>query len=123
MQMTGSEIVFLTAACAGFLLLALAFVLGEFLGHDSDPAHAFSAGAVEAHSVDLDAPSWLSTRVLTAGLTGFGITGLTVARLGLPPPLAWPAAVAGGVVVAAGTLNLVLGPLARQQSNSVISSS
>src|SRR3954447_26253749 len=111
MQMTGSEIAFLSAACVGFLLLALAFVLGEFLGHDADPAHALSASAAEAHAADLDAPSWLSTRVLTAALTGFGVTGLTVSRLGLPPPLAWPAAVAGGFVVGAGTLNLVLRPL------------
>ncbi|WP_166283763.1 YqiJ family protein [Motilibacter deserti] len=131
--MNSSEVVFLIAAGVGFALLAVTLVLGEILGHGLDSGHE----VVATHGIEVpgdplpaglatpegDGPSWLSTRVLTAALTGFGVVGYCAVAVGLPQPAAWPVAAIGGVGLGAAVQVLVLRPLARQQSNSLISSS
>lgn len=110
-----SEITFAVIGGAAFVLLLASFVFGEifdFFGSDAD------IGGIDT---DADGVSWLSTKVLFAGLVGFGTFGLVASQYDLPQGLVWLIAVLGFALVSAGVFYMVLLPLSRQQSNSSLS--
>lgn len=109
--MSGSEIAFLAIGGIGFILLLASFMFGEifdFFDGDVD------VGGADAAS---DGASWVSTKVLFAGMVGFGTFGIVASQYALPQALIWTIATGGMITVSAGTFYLVLTPLAKQQSN------
>jgi membrane protein implicated in regulation of membrane protease activity len=124
---TGSETTFIVVGAVGLVLLVLSFVLGELFEHDVELSHEVEidhgAEVTSGSVADMaQVPSWLSTKVITASMVGFGAFGYVAADSGLLAFLSWPIAAAGFVLVGAGTFFFVLKPLARQQSNSLLSS-
>jgi hypothetical protein len=124
--LSGSETAFVAIGAVGLLLLLLSFVLGE-VEHDVELSHPeLDVGhEVESHDLghagDLHTPSWLSMKVITASMVGFGAFGYIASSSGIPELLAWPIAAVGFLALGAGTLFLVLKPLASQQSNTLLS--
>lgn len=115
--MSGSESVFVVVAAVGFLLLLISLIFGDF-EHDME----FDGADVD-HDVIGDGfvPSWFSMKMLAASAVGFGLFGYVPSSYGAPPFVSWPLALIGLLAVGAGTFFLVLKPLAKQQSNSLLS--
>jgi membrane protein implicated in regulation of membrane protease activity len=124
--MTGSEVAFVAIGTIGLLLLLLSFVLGEMFEHETELSHEVEVGPEAEHEIGsaadnmLQTPSWLSMKVITASMVGFGAFGYATAASGLPVLLSWPIAAVGFFAIGAGTYFLVLKPLAAQQSNSLL---
>ena len=120
--MTLSEKLFIAIGAVGFLVLLGSFLLGEVIQLDHDLSGEVGAGADHDLSTDnLGEPSWFSLKVITASMVGFGASGYIASANGIPDALAWPVALAGALAIGAGTFYLVLKPLAKQQSNSLLS--
>lgn len=120
--MTISEACFLIVGLVGAVLLFLSFVLGfdhdfDFGDHDTELSHEVE------HDTDnsLQVPSFLSLKVILAAMVGFGVCGSIAAFSGLPALLSWPLAVVGLLVFGIGIHQMVLKPLAKGQSNSMLS--
>jgi len=116
-----SETVFLAIGAVGFLLLLFSLLLGEVFEHEIEISHDIEVGHDVGSSHDLNTPSWFSVKVIAASMVGFGGIGYLTASSGAPATLAWLLAALGFVAVGAGTFFLVLKPLAKQQSNTLLS--
>jgi len=118
--------VYLGVLLISVLLLIAALVFGLFgagelshdagLAHDAELAHDTPAGHVET-----DGPSWLSTRVILGAAAGFGAFGLGAQAVGLTGWASLPVAVGGFLIMAVVVRQVVLVPMWRQQSNSLLS--
>lgn len=124
--------VYLGVLLVSVLLLIAALVFGLFgagelshdaelshdtgLAHDTELAHHAAAGHVET-----DGPSWLSTRVILGAAAGFGAFGLGAQAVGLTGWVSVPVAVGGFLIMAVVVRQVVLVPMWRQQSNSLLS--
>ena len=100
-----------TAVYTGVLLVAVLLLVASLLlgiGHDADHG-------------SLDGPSWLSSRVILGAAAGFGAFGLGAQAVGLTGALTLPVAVIGLFAMAVLVRQLVLVPMWRQQSNSLLS--
>ena len=118
--------VYLGVLLVSVLLLVAALVFGLFgageLSHDAGPAHdAESAHDSPAGHVETDGPSWLSTRVILGAAAGFGAFGLGAQAVGLTGWVSVPVAVGGFLSMAVIVRQVVLVPMWRQQSNSLLS--
>ncbi len=118
--------VYLGVLLISVLLLIAALVFGLFgageLSHDVGPAHdAESAHDSPAGHVETDGPSWLSTRVILGAAAGFGAFGLGAQAVGLTGWVSVPVAVGGFLIMAVVVRQVVLVPMWRQQSNSLLS--
>lgn len=130
--------VYLVVLLVSVLLLVAALVLG--VGHDADVSHDLEAGSgpdagdgIASHDgsghdsaghggdVAADGPSWVSGRVILGAAAGFGAFGLGAQAAGLAGWVTLPIAVAGFVGMAVVIRQLVLRPMWRQQSNSLLS--
>ncbi|HKX24154.1 MAG TPA: hypothetical protein VJM46_02870 [Candidatus Saccharimonadales bacterium] len=124
--MTGSEVAFAAIGATGLVLLILSFVLGELFEHETDLSHEVDVGNAAETAAGSGAdmaqvPSWLSMKVITASMVGFGSFGFVAAASGFPDVLSWPIAGAGFFAIGMVAYQLVVKPLARQQSNSLLS--
>lgn len=120
--------VYLVVLLVSVLLLVAALVFGfghdAELAHDVDTAHdvgsAHETGGHIGH-VETDGPSWLSSRVILGAAAGFGAFGLGAQAVGLSGWITLPVALAGFFGMAVVVRQLVLRPMWRQQSNSLLS--
>lgn len=133
--------VYLVVLLVSVLLLVAALVLG--VGHDADLAHDVDPGldsgadtgagiaaghesgghdtASSGSDVAADGPSWVSSRVFLGAAAGFGAFGLGAQAAGLSGWITLPIALVGLVGMAVVIRQLVLRPMWRQQSNSLLS--
>ena len=124
--------VYLGVLLVSVLLLIAALVLG--VGHDADLSHDFDSGPDAGpemgsghetgdHGSDVaaDGPSWVSSRVILGAAAGFGAFGLGAQAAGLSGWITLPIAVVGFFGMAIVIRQLVLRPMWRQQSNSLLS--
>lgn len=124
--------VYLVVLLVSVLLLVAALVLG--VGHDADLSHEIDTAGdgadtsavgpdIGSHESGLgsDGPSWVSGRVILGAAAGFGAFGLGAQAAGLSGWVTLPIAVAGFVGMAVVIRQLVLRPMWRQQSNSLLS--
>lgn len=111
--MDGIELTFAILGGAGLALLVLSFALGELF--------EFGDHGVEVSGdADHGSFSWFSTKLLAAGMVGLGGFGYLAASYGAATFLAWLIAIVGFIVVAVAAQFGVLGPMSRQQANSLI---
>jgi hypothetical protein len=114
--------VYLVVLLVSVLLLIAALVLG--FGHESDFGHEVGSGDAGGGPVghlETDGPSWLSGRVILGAAAGFGAFGLGAQAAGLSGWITVPVAVAGFFGMAVFVRQLVLLPMWRQQSNTLLS--
>lgn len=126
--MNAFSAVYLGVLLVSVLLLVAALVLGfghdaevghdAELGHDVGPAH--ETGGHAGH-LEADGPSWLSSRVILGAAAGFGVFGLGAQAVGLTGWVTLPVALVGFFGMAIVIRQLVLAPMWRQQSNSLLS--
>jgi hypothetical protein len=118
--------VYLGVLLVSVLLLVAALVFGLSgageLSHDAELPHdtGLAHGAAAGH-VETDGPSWLSTRVILGAAAGFGAFGLGAQAVGLTGWVSVPVAVGGFLIMAVVVRQVVLVPMWRQQSNSLLS--
>lgn len=120
--MNAFSAVYLGVLLVSVLLLVAALVFG--FGHDAELAHdAGSAHETGGHvgHLEADGPSWLSSRVLLGAAAGFGAFGLGAQAVGLTGWVTLPVALVGFFGMAVVIRQLVLAPMWRQQSNSLLS--
>jgi hypothetical protein len=120
------DAVYLRRVLCVFIIRGLRGVGGERAAHGfglghAEVSHDAQVGHEVAGSADLQAPSWLSVRIIAASMVGFGAAGVIAGSLGLPDVLSWPLAATGFLAVGAGTYWVILKPLAAQQYNSLMS--
>jgi hypothetical protein len=105
------ETLFLACAATGGTVLLLQFLAG-LIGFGAD--HSFDHDHDLGHDSDHgDGTSWfaglITLRSVTAGLTFFGLSGLTALSQGLDEPTALAAAVGGGALALAGVAEVMKG--------------
>jgi len=119
---TAFSAVYLGALLVSVLLLVAALVFG--FGHDADLSHevdvAHETGGHVGH-LEVDGPSWLSSRVILGAAAGFGAFGLGAQAVGLSGWVTVPVALVGFFGMAVVIRQLVLRPMWRQQSNTLLS--
>ncbi|HJS83740.1 MAG TPA: hypothetical protein VJ742_13000 [Nitrososphaera sp.] len=100
---------FLAIGSIAFLYLCIVLIFGEFL----------DIGDVD---MDLnDDVSWFDLKAIAVGLIGLGSVGAIAHQLGASLIISWSLALIGFFVMTFVSVFFVLKPLARQQSNSLIS--
>ncbi len=99
--------VFAAVCVIGLLILALSFVFDIGEGLDMDWLD--------------DGLSWFSIKVLAASMVGFGAFGVIATAIGLPGFIAWIIAGIGFFAVGFSVYKLIIKPLSRMESNTLIS--
>lgn len=107
--MDGFQLLFTLATTIGIGVLILSLLVGELFD--------FIGGHVA-----VDGPSWMASSVLSAAFAAFGISGLVA--IGSGAGGGWSLAIGIGVGLLIGyvVVNFIHKPLARQQGNSMLSS-
>lgn len=116
-----SQTIFLVSWIFGLALLVAGFVFGEILdfgdgGVDLD-LDGDTGGSID---VEGQTPSWVDLKVLCAALVGFGASGYVSEYLEMPDAVSWLIAAVFFFLMGAGSFYLVIKPMSKLQSNSMI---